>query len=248
MIEKTFVHIEGISENTERKLWENSIRCWDDFICNYESIDFLPESKKAKIRNEIAFSKGHLEDKNIMFFRDALKKNEHWRLHSMGKICYVDIETTGLSRWTNTLTVLGIYDGEESNIYIHEQDMEKGYEKLKEYDTIVTFNGKQFDLPFIEQKSGEKFDFVHFDLRFLLKELGYAGGLKKIERELGIVRDGEVADVDGREAVRLWKKYKNYGDENALRVLLKYNEEDIVNLKFLLEFYLKEKKKLLNLE
>ena len=99
-------------------------------------------------------------------------------------------------------------------------------------------------MPFIEQKSGEKFDFVHFDLRFLLKELGYAGGLKKIEKELGIVRDGEVAEVDGREAVRLWKRYLR-GDENALRILLKYNEEDIVNLDYLLNFYLSEKKKLL---
>jgi len=243
MIENTFVHIDGVSENTERKLWENSIRSWNDFLDNFENIDFLPESKKEKIRNEILFSKQHFEDKNIKYFSNKLKLNEHWRLQKLGKICYVDIETTGLSRWTNTLTVLGIYDGEESFIYVNGEDLEKGYEKLKEFDTVVTFNGKQFDMPFIEQKSGDKFDFIHFDLRFLLKELGYAGGLKKIERELGIVRDDEVSDVDGREAVRLWKRYKNQGDEDALRILLKYNEEDIVNLKFLLNFYLDEKKK-----
>lgn len=244
MIENTFVHMDGVSENTEKKLWENEIFSWDEFLEKFEVIDFLPESKKQKIRNSIEFSRGHLNSRNLDFFRDNLKLNQHWRLYDLGKVCFVDIETTGLSRWTDTLTMLGIYDGCEARSYIHGQDLEEGFERLKDFDTVVTFNGKQFDLPFIEQKCGKKFDFMHLDLRFLLKELGYAGGLKRIEKELGIVRDGEVADVDGREAVRLWRKYKN-GDEEALRILLKYNQEDIVNLKFLIEFYLKEKRRLL---
>ncbi len=242
MIENTFVHVDGVSENTEKKLWENGIKSWKDYCENYDSIDFLSDKKKASIRNEINFSRGHLEDKNLKYFTEKLPLNQHWRLKDLGKICFVDIETTGLSRWTDTLTVLGIYDGETPHIYIDGKDIEQGYEKLKEFDTVVTFNGKQFDMPFIEQKSGEKFDFVHFDLRFLLKELGFAGGLKKIERELGIVRDESVAEVDGREAVRLWKRYLR-GDKEALEILLKYNEEDIVNLDFLLNYYLENKKK-----
>lgn len=244
MIENTFVHVDGVSENTEKKLWENGIKSWKDYCDNYDSIDFIPEKKKAIIKNELVYSQQEFDNRNISYFAKKLKLNEHWRLNKLGKICFVDIETTGLSRWTDTLTILGIYDGETSHIYIHDKDMEKGYKKLKEFDTVVTFNGKQFDMPFIEQKSGEKYNFVHFDLRFLLKEIGYSGGLKKIEKELGIVRDGEVTEVNGREAVRLWRRYLR-GDENALRILLKYNEEDIVNLDYLLNFYLSEKKKLL---
>ena len=57
---------------------------------------------------------------------------------------------------------------------------------------------------------------------------------------MGIQRDDEVENVNGFEAVRLWKKYKN-GDVNALRKLLIYNKEDIVNLKYLLDYYLKNK-------
>ena len=42
-------------------------------------------------------------------------------------------------------------------------------------------------------------------------------------------------DIDGFEAVRLWRRYKK-GDEQALQTLIKYNEEDIVNLKTIMEF------------
>ena len=62
-----------------------------------------------------------------------------------------------------------------------------------------------------------------------------SGGLKNIERELGIKRNEDVADIDGFEAVRLWYRYLG-GDENALKLLVDYNIEDIKNLKFLMEY------------
>lgn len=246
MIEKTFSHTDGISLETEKKMWDSGVLDWNDFLNKSSTIDFLPSSKIEKLKNEIMFSKDRLESSDINYFKEKIKSNEHWRLADCGKICFVDIETTGLSRWTDDMTMLGIYDGENARSYILGEDLEEAKEHLKQFDIIVTFNGKQFDLPFIEQKFNEKYDFIHLDLRFLLKEFGLAGGLKKIERELGIVRSDEVADVDGREAVRLWRRYQR-GDEEALKILLKYNEEDIVNLKFLLNYYLDRKKKSLNL-
>jgi uncharacterized protein YprB with RNaseH-like and TPR domain len=59
------------------------------------------------------------------------------------------------------------------------------------------------------------------------------GGFKAVERQLGIPR--QLSGIDGFEAVRLWWKYKNDGDHNALALLLKYNEEDVRNLKVLRE-------------
>ena len=53
------------------------------------------------------------------------------------------------------------------------------------------------------------------------------GGLKSVERQLGIKR--KLKDVDGRGAVELWYEYEA-GNEGALSKLLKYNEEDLVNL------------------
>ena len=44
MIEKTFCHASGISEDTEKVLWENEIDSWDKFLERMPEIDYLPES------------------------------------------------------------------------------------------------------------------------------------------------------------------------------------------------------------
>lgn len=59
------------------------------------------------------------------------------------------------------------------------------------------------------------------------------GGLKCVERLLGIPR--RLTGVDGYEAVRLWWRYVNDYDQEALGTLLEYNKEDVVNLKELKE-------------
>lgn len=64
-----------------------------------------------------------------------------------------------------------------------------------------------------------------------------------MENQIGIQRDTDLHGVDGFEAVRLWYAYKR-GNQTALEKLLKYNEQDIVNLKILLEFYMKRKHEL----
>jgi uncharacterized protein YprB with RNaseH-like and TPR domain len=50
---------------------------------------------------------------------------------------------------------------------------------------------------------------------------------------LGIPR--QLQGISGWDAVLLWQRYQNYGDQNALELLLQYNKEDMVNLKVLRE-------------
>jgi len=57
--------------------------------------------------------------------------------------------------------------------------------------------------------------------------------LKSVERQLDIGRDS--VGIDGLEAVRLWWRYVETFDLDALNVLLKYNKEDVQNLKVLKE-------------
>lgn len=156
-------------------------------------------------------------------------------------IAFVDIETTGLSKEYHDITLIGIYDGQDVHQYIKGKNLEDAKTKLSEFKTIVTFNGKCFDVPFIEHKLETTCDHLHLDLRYLLKEFGLAGGLKKIEKELGLVRDEDIAHIDGFFAVRLWHDYIA-GSVEALELLLKYNKEDIVNLKTLLNWYIEKKK------
>jgi hypothetical protein len=97
---------------------------------------------------------------------------------------------------------------------------------------IVTFNGSCFDLPFISSKLGIKFDQLHVDLRFAFSKLGITGGLKRIERAFELERSPETKNLDGFDAVTLWHKYVN-GDDDALKLLKRYNAEDVIGLKIL---------------
>lgn len=239
MLKKTFCHIDGISIQSEKILWENGIEHWDDFFAQVDSLDCLPQSKLARIRDELPHSQVALEKRNIAYFKDLLNPREHWRLLNMGRTAYVDIETSGLSRWSE-ITVIGIYDGIGSHFYVNGINLAEAQARLDEYDIIVTFNGKQFDLPFIERHFSRQFDFAHLDLRYMLREIGLQGGLKSIEGRLGIARDADVQGMNGLEAVHLWQQYKR-GHRAALGKLLKYNEQDILSLKTLLEHYLENK-------
>jgi uncharacterized protein YprB with RNaseH-like and TPR domain len=94
---------------------------------------------------------------------------------------------------------------------------------------LVTYNGRTFDIPFIERFFRIRLRQAQIDLRYVLARLGFKGGLKGCEKKLGIGR-GQLDGVDGYFAVLLWYEYEKYGDERALETLLAYNIEDTVNL------------------
>ncbi len=151
---------------------------------------------------------------------------------------YLDIENTGLSPYYNDITVIGIHlvDGNDSRLiqlvgeYVTENNL---LEALEGADAIFTYHGSRFDLPFIRAFLGVRLAdiFHHHDLMYDCWRKGLYGGLKAVERQLGISR--QVKGVDGFQAVILWGRYRNHGDEDALALLLQYNKEDVVNLKTL---------------
>jgi uncharacterized protein YprB with RNaseH-like and TPR domain len=63
--------------------------------------------------------------------------------------------------------------------------------------------------------------------------LGFKGGLKGCERQLGLDR-GDLKDIDGFFAVLLWGEYQRTGDQKALDTLLAYNIQDTINLENLI--------------
>jgi uncharacterized protein YprB with RNaseH-like and TPR domain len=153
---------------------------------------------------------------------------------------FIDIETTGLSPWESEITVIGFYicSGMESrSVQLVGRDITRTevLAILEGVDTIYTYNGARFDLPFIYQHLGinlaEMYD--HCDLMFQCWRNNLKGGLKGVEKQLGISRESE--GVDGLEAIRLWNRYLYSADLEALETLLRYNLEDVVNLKTLKE-------------
>jgi uncharacterized protein YprB with RNaseH-like and TPR domain len=155
----------------------------------------------------------------------------------------LDIETTGLGFADCDITVVGIHicNGNRTDcVQLVGRDITSCgiLEVLEGVDIIYTYNGSRFDLPFIHSKLGINLEamFVHRDLMYDCWRHNLKGGLKAVERQLGIDRD--VKGVDGFEAVRLWWRYVDSFDLEALGTLLAYNKEDVVNLKTLKEMLL----------
>jgi uncharacterized protein YprB with RNaseH-like and TPR domain len=176
-----------------------------------------------------------LDSGNLHYFVQHLPVNQYWRLfpHFRDTIAYIDIETTGLENWCNEITTIALYDGQTVHNYVNGQNLDDFVDDIQRFKIIVSYNGRCFDVPFIERYFRIKFDQVHIDLRFVLKSLGFSGGLKRCERQLGIDR-GELRDMDGYYAVILWQEYKRTGNEKALKTLVEYNSMDARNLETLM--------------
>ncbi len=153
---------------------------------------------------------------------------------------FLDIETTGLSPLYSEITVIGVYlvaNDTEKMVQLVGEDVtaDNLHEVLEDVQTIYTYNGSRFDLPFIREWLGVdlKKTHDHCDLMYDCWRNDLYGGLKRVELQLNIAR--ELRDIDGYQAVLLWWRYRNHGDKEALKLLLHYNREDVMNLKVLKE-------------
>lgn len=240
MIENTFIHIQGIGAKTEQNLWDQGILTWHHFL-NWEGSIFS-FGRDQFVRQELERTIAHSED--IRFFNSRLSSGEMWRVFDAFKAraVYLDIETSGGYQDVDEITVIGLYDGHAVQSFVKGINLDDFEIAISRYDLVITFNGAAFDLPFIRRRfPGISLPPGHIDLRFLLKKLGYAGGLKKIEKEIGLSRNHKIEGMNGFDAVNLWKAYQ-WGDRAALDTLIQYNSADIVNLEPLMEMGYREMK------
>lgn len=232
MLENTFCHMPGIGTITEERLWSAGILSWDDAAG--PGTRFLTARRRETMARCAAESRVHADARNPHYFADRLPPSLHWRLfpHFRETVAYLDIETTGLETWDHSITSIALYDGRSIHTYVQGRNLEDFETDIERYKVIVTYNGKCFDIPFIERSFRTRLTQAHIDLRYVLRSLGYSGGLKGCEAQLGLDR-GELSGVDGLFAVLLWNEYDQRGDEKALETLLAYNVEDVVNLETL---------------
>jgi len=153
---------------------------------------------------------------------------------------YLDIETTGLCSFYDEITVIGIClanDFENRLVQLVGSDVTRTnlLRNLRCVDTIYTYNGSRFDLPFINIRLGVNLGehFHHRDLMHDCWRNNLYGGFKAVERQLNIPR--RLRGIGGAEAVTLWWRYQIGHDRRALDLLLEYNKEDVVNLMTLRE-------------
>lgn len=141
---------------------------------------------------------------------------------------YLDIETS----FQGSITVIGVYRPSTGLRQIWGEDVNRDnlINLLGEAEVLLTYSGSRFDLPVIRRSLGVHLDklFYHRDLLFDCWNFRLYGGLKAVERELGIKR--EVEEVNGFMAMELWERHQKSGDMEALKKLLLYNREDVLNL------------------
>lgn len=235
MLKHTFFHIPGIGRSTERRLWENGVSDWDVFSASIDSVA-IAETSRQLAPQILEHSRTCLDSRNHQFFSKTLGLQEAWRAFPdfRDKCVYLDIETDG--GWEgDSITMVGLYDGNEFRALIRDVDLHTFPDVISHYGMIVTFFGSGFDLPMLQKRFwGLQFDQIHLDLCPTFKKLGIRGGLKKIEKQLGIARGQDTDGLDGRAAIRLWREFQE-GSKEALELLIAYNREDVVNMERLAE-------------
>ncbi len=231
MLHHTFIHLPGIGPHRERKLWDQGILDWDGFLAAATSgilAKKMCEAGVPLVRQSLeAIAAG-----DARFFHTHLPTRETWRLYPDfgADALFLDIETTGLDCEHNDVTVIGALGRGKLALFIKGFNLDQFPAYVTQFPLLVTFNGSQFDVPFLRAHFPEaRLDQAHIDLRFVLRSLGYRGGLKAIERNLGLTRDATIQGVDGFEAVELWYRYRR-GNRAALVKLALYNLTDVVNL------------------
>lgn len=235
MLEKSFKFIEGFNREIQRKLHQEGINSWNDFIgCG--NIDGIPDDFKKRVDEKLKEMKGALENKEYRYFAKNLPPSSHWRLYDVLKaerrLCYLDIETTGLQFFNDEITVVGIYDGTYHQVLTAGVDLNRENLEaiLAPYDMLVSYYGLKFDVPFLKYKFPDlDLNHLHFDMSFVGRKLELGRSLKEMEKNFDIVRCDDLATINGYHAVKLWESYQE-GNAESLELLIEHNHCDTENL------------------
>jgi hypothetical protein len=254
MLTSSFIFAKGMNEDLERALWGKGLITWELLRKHVgEAAEVVGQSRAQKLVEAVGEAEQALAKGDHAWFKANWPERELWRLWKgmaeLVKIALVDIETTGLTPGYDQITVIGLADGAQARVFVAgrpqpgDELLDKFREAIRGYQLVVTFNGQNFDIPFIEKHFRDanfRFEQPHLDLLWPARSLGLGGGLKDMEKQIGIERAADIKEMRGTEAITLWGAWKN-GDLAAYKRLTTYCKADCVNLREFAEHVYRKK-------
>jgi uncharacterized protein YprB with RNaseH-like and TPR domain len=169
------------------------------------------------------------------------------------QICYLDLETTGLSMAPLFLVGLMYSSGDDlvvDQLFARDYTEERAVlvhtaETLKGFEMLVTFNGMRFDIPFLEERmiyAGLEFvgTPVHVDLlpvaRRILKKRTPNHKLQTLERYL--CNRKRIGDVPGSEIPGVYHEYVRTRDAGDIAGVFHHNRLDLLTMLQLVTVFL----------
>ncbi len=244
MLEATFQLVSGIDEKVESRLWKSGITRWGDLL-ELNSHPHIARNHLKKLKAEIREYQSALENKRFDQLLARMPRKLIWRLfpNLREDILYFDVEATGLDKDKDSITTIATYNGKEIKLFVAGENLNQFPEYADNYSAIATFDGARLDIPLINRQLNYFFSQIHFDLFYISRSLRVYGGLKKIERRIGVDRDPLIQEIDGTFAIFLWKEYQETRDPKFLETLLSYNIEDVIHLEEMLYIFYNELRK-----
>ncbi len=163
------------------------------------------------------------------------------------KIGVLDIETTGLNPSWSKFILGGLYELGSKTMHqffaenrAEEKTALAGFmERVLALDMVVTYNGRHFDLPFL-QKRMEAFAMngrlpYNLDLYLVLnghspiKKLVPNLKQKTVENYMGLW-ETRTDEISGAESVTLYDTYEKTGDKALGEKILLHNSDDVLQL------------------
>ena len=234
MINTSFLHFTGIGRKNVERLHSIGLRDWNSVLDN---TDLLPFSNKMKTKllSEISISIENYEKKNLKFFAERLHPTERWTILAeyFEEASYFDIETNG-EPYGDNITLIVCYHKGRLYKFLNGDNLSAFLDLLDDITLLVSFNGTSFDVPVVQNYFHiPKIPCAHVDLRWLAYHVGYKGGLKEIERTIGIRRPSNLVGINGMDAILLWMEWKNNRNKQALDILIHYWCADVLSLQLL---------------
>ena len=156
----------------------------------------------------------------------------------------LDIETTGLSRKNDLIITIGLLYGSVDEVVTEQyfaesladevKLIEKFLDRIKSFDSVFTYNGDSFDLPFIREKINfygfKDFDAKQIDLYKTVRKYKDILDLQKtnqkeVEKYLCIERR---ESLKGSDVALLYKNFLLKGASSEEIIL--HNKYDLINL------------------